>query len=163
MKKSIIAGAILAVCSVGASAAPEYSVVIGSGTFVMGDCPNHLADDPKILASTGVMLAASCIQGAPRIVLAGCHTAGLIKKRSAKVACDDDVTNGVTPTVPACDGTDPATPAGAPSGSNVVVGFEGATIMVANSGGGSLSGATVASGTTCDAAGVSVKAVVDAF
>jgi hypothetical protein len=158
MKKTIIAGAILTVCSFAANAAPFYSAVIGAASFVAGDCPTHLSDDPRIVPSAGVKLAASCVTGSQQIVLAGCHTAGLVKSRSVKVVC---ATPAVAP-VPACDGTDPATAAAAAGGFNLVT-TTGASIMVANTNGGSLGAATVSSGTLCDSAGASAKAVVDAY
>lgn len=163
MKKSIfIVSAIAAASSSAVLAAPEVSGIVGVDKFTAADCPNHLDSDPSIQRSSGVMMAFNCISGSPAVALTSCHTAGLVKSRSQKVICDDDLINGVTPLIPACDGTDPNTPAGAVSGFNYIT-TTGASIWGAQTGGGSLGALSVADGTKCDSAGANAKTAVDTF
>jgi hypothetical protein len=162
MKKSIFVVSALAVASSSVFAAPAYSGIIGTDKFTAADCPAHLDADPSIQRSSGVIMAFNCINGSPAVALTSCHTAGLVKSRSQKVVCDDDIINGVTPLIPACDGTDPNTPSGAASGFNYIT-TTGASIWGAQTGGGSLGALSVADGTKCDTAGASAKTAVDTF
>jgi hypothetical protein len=158
IKKSIFISAVVAATSPAAFAALETSGVIGTDKFTTADCPNQLAADPNIKTSAGVTMAFGCITGAPAVALSACHTAGLVKSRSQKVACNDG-TDPLLGKAPACDGTDPATKSGAAFGFNYVT-TSGATINFAQTGGGSLGAATVADKTVCDAAGTAAKAVL---